>query len=109
MQRREECKSPGNISASVYQSSLSKVEVEDGDEQAGDIDREMEENADIIFCNILKSIVKREFPITTPPLLVLNGLRCRVASLVPPPWPIRCLRLLTIEKDVRGSLFGWKL
>jgi hypothetical protein len=45
MQRREECKSPDNIFASRYQSSLSKVEVEDGDEQAGDIDREMEENA----------------------------------------------------------------
>jgi hypothetical protein len=56
MQRREECKSPGNIFASRYQSSLSKVEVEDGDEQAGDIDREMEENAlhDINFRNIPK-------------------------------------------------------
>jgi len=75
MQRRGECKSPGNIFASIYQSSLSKFEVEDGDDQAGDIDREMEENAlhDINFRNIPKFIVKEEFPVTTPPLLVLNG------------------------------------
>jgi len=39
------------------------------------LDKEMEENAlhDINFCNIPKSIVKGEVPITTPPLLVLNG------------------------------------
>jgi hypothetical protein len=36
---------------------------------------EMEENAlhDINFRNIPKFIVKEEFPVTTPPLLVLNG------------------------------------
>jgi hypothetical protein len=39
MQQREECKAPGHISASTYQSSLSKIEIEDGDEEAGDIDK----------------------------------------------------------------------
>lgn len=76
MQRREECKSPGNKFASIYQSSLSKVEVDDGDEQAGDIDREMEENTprDINFRHIPKFIVKGEYP---------SQLRLYLSSTVP--------------------------